>query len=281
MNIIDADQGNSQRPSLVLHEAVKMVLQTKMERLMARPIIASLKVNKPMQYDGAQPESSTADEAWISMMRQATPHDRRLQAIDELAAITPEGAWKTGIAIDYMDLWRGKESEIERQFESCLENMVVYLTKEQELLLRRTPREFLELNPRPQAAELLDYRSDEEGRVVELTVGAPPVQGMHVAVAIIPNLVQLQRQLDAVAKLMDAGGNKAMAPLRALLRLGDLPVESDDAMNDAIPSIESSKLDPAQRDAVAKALATPHFGIIQGPPGSGKTTVIKIGRAHV
>ncbi|MEV0129607.1 AAA domain-containing protein [Dactylosporangium sp. NPDC050688] len=37
---------------------------------------------------------------------------------------------------------------------------------------------------------------------------------------------------------------------------------------------EAEPLNGAQRDAVARALATPHAHLIQGPPGTGKTTVI-------
>ena len=71
--------------------------------------------------------------------------------------------------------------------------------------------------------------------------------------------------------LEHAGSDGPLAPLRALVGLQAMP---DLAGSEAPGSSEGTLLDRYQAACIGKALSTPHFSVIQGPPGSGKTTVI-------
>lgn len=137
-----------------------------------------------------------------------------------------DGTFTVGITLDYDDLWRGREKEVS----GTIEHDVVYLTAEQKLLLERSPREFLELRPRPESAELVHFRTQIIGgsqRVVELIVAAAPKSPdpiRHLAIA--PNLVPLERQLAGLCTVRLAADDGPLAPLRALLGLRggeDLP----------------------------------------------------------
>jgi hypothetical protein len=248
-------------------------LEARIERLLSRPLIAKIPAKPANQPAPQDLGFDGANDAWQAMARRAEGSLRSRVAHNPSVQQDGDGAWCVPIQIDYQDLWRGKEGEVKRQLEASKENLVVFLTPDQEAMLKRTPREFLALRPRPLAVELLDFTSDHEGRAVGIIVAAPPEDGLHGSVAIIPNLVQLQRQLDALAILTQPGMHPALAPLRALVGLGDL---APGPMREGGPACDAGQgtLDEQQRDAVHKALRTPHFSVIHGPPGSGKTTVI-------
>lgn len=193
-----------------------------------------------------------------------------------------EGTFSVQIRLDYDDLWRGCEKEILETVRSTIESPVTFLTSEQKALLERSPREFLALNPRPESAELVDFDRELYGgseRVVGLKVAALPASPAHVRfIAIVPNLVQIERQLDALEEVEHAADDGPLAPLRTLVGLCDAsriqaltgaatPVTLD-------PAAPDERLDEFQTECIRNAMATPHFAVIQGPPGSGKTTVI-------
>lgn len=92
-----------------------------------------------------------------------------------------------------------------------------------------------------------------------------------------PNTYQLRKQLDAIAALQNCP-NLAHRPLLRLLQpeqsanwpsLGREPEPDWMILTDPDRPGASE-----QRDFVRRAMATPDFALMEGPPGSGKTTVI-------
>jgi hypothetical protein len=259
-------------PPSGLVPAIRASLSAKLQRLLQRPIVARIgeEPSRPRPADDDVPEMfRVLQTAARAGQPAATPAVRQ----------DADGSFRMRISLDYDDLWRGCEKEILDAVEGTIEGDVTFLTDEQKLLLERSPREFLNLRPRPETAELVGYRKELVGgveRVVELAVAAPPESGEHVRhVAIVPNLIPLERQLQALDTIEAAGPGGPLAPLRALVGLSDaatLPAATGPV--DAPRASASERLDEFQAACVGKALATPHFAVIQGPPGSGKTTVI-------
>ncbi|HMR07489.1 MAG TPA: AAA domain-containing protein, partial [Polyangiaceae bacterium] len=135
------------------------------------------------------------------------------------------------------------------------------------------------LSPGPETAELIGFATDNVGgsiRVVELTLAAAPQSPAHVRhVAIVPNLVQIERQLDALHQIENEPEDGPLAPLRALIGMTHVAQLATAPAPDPRGDAEDfERLDEHQRECVVKALTTPHFSVIEGPPGSGKTTVI-------
>lgn len=265
-----------------LAPAIRSSLQAKLERLLARPIIAAVpsalsSANSATRFGGpdifralqlaAQDSQPTAGRSGQGGAWTENPDD---------------GTCLVRIELDYDDLWRGREKEILETVKNTVESPVTFLTNEQKVLLERSPREFLDLNPRPESAELVAYRVEEIGgseHVVELTLAAPPASPTHVRyIAIVPNLVQIERQLDALETVERATNDGPLAPLRALTGLCD--ASGLQALTATAPALSpeapaaGERLDEFQTECIAKAMSTPHFAVIQGPPGSGKTTVI-------
>lgn len=95
--------------------------------------------------------------------------------------------------------------------------------------------------------------------------------------ALRPNTLTLQRQIDAIKELQNAP-SKSQVPLVRLMQSAQHaswpscePTSVDDWLvltDDARPGTSE------QRDFVRLALATPDFALLEGPPGSGKTTAI-------
>jgi hypothetical protein len=198
------------------------------------------------------------------------------------AASDNPGPYRVRIAIDYEVRWRGREKEIIDTMKGAVEEAVCFLTREQKARLEKTPLEFLREHPGPLTSELLDYTTDNVGgseRVVELVLAAPPESRIGLAhVALLPNIVQIERQLDALEVLERATDDGPLAPLRAFVGLcGASQLPSADPTREPTRSDgpTGDRLDEYQLACVRNAMATPHFAVIQGPPGSGKTTVIK------
>jgi len=219
-------------PPRELASAIRVSLEVKIERLLGRPLIARI-------------EESRLDDS---------------------------GAWIARIAIDYDERWRGREREVHDLVSRAVEETVTFLTDAQRDLLAKSPRELLELRPEG-AAELVAFETERgTQRIIEITLGAAP-ESPHVRyLAIVPNLVQLERQIDALNRVESADDDGPLAPLRALLglcdpsRLATRPITEVEQL--------AGELDEHQRRCVGMALSTPHFAVIEGPPGSGKTTVI-------
>jgi len=179
------------------------------------------------------------------------------------------GAYLVRIAIDYDERWRGREKEVHDIVSHTIEESITLLTDAERALLERSPRELLE--QRPESVPLVDYACDGN-RVIALVVASLPESRSYARhVAIVPNLVQLERQLDALERVSSAPDDGPLAPLRALVGLCD-PERLARGTIDA--KDQADDLDEHQRTCVSMAMATPHFAVIEGPPGSGKTKVI-------
>lgn len=274
------DECMASRSGLV--PAIRASLNAKLERLLRRPIIARI-------GDPAPDSRESCDDAQLpdvfrvllGAVRLAAPATGAGRRANPWREDPTDGTFAVSIVLDYADLWRGCEKEILEAVTGTVENHVTFLTDEQKLLLERSPREFLALEPRPETAELLAFQTRMIGggqRVVELTVAAAPKSPANVHhLAIVPNLIQLERQLDALRCINAATDDGAIAPLRVLLGLCDARGLPSQAVVDDTQQRQPSsdrRLDEYQSECVRKALTTPHFSVIKGPPGSGKTTVI-------
>lgn len=190
---------------------IRASLQAKLERMIAHPLVAAV---VRLAQDGQT--GSSSEPAAFRFLHAAA------QSTQPAASRAAQAAWQENaddgtctirIQIDYLDTWRGSEREILEIVRSTIETPVTFLTADQLLLLERSPREFLRLTPRPETAELLGYRTDDIGgaeRVTELTVAVPPAAPQHVThIAIVPNLVQIERQLDAMEQVLRASDDTA------------------------------------------------------------------------
>ncbi|HHB12274.1 MAG TPA: hypothetical protein ENK62_03645, partial [Chromatiales bacterium] len=258
--------------------AIRASLNAKLERLLRRPLIASVVIPEPPRTAPRPSDLPDVFRELDSAIEETAPKlsTRRVQTWREGSK---DGTCSVRIEFDYEDLWRGRERDVLDAVEGTVEDFVTFLTDEQRLLLERAPRELRALNPRPECAELVAFAKEYVGgadRVQELTLAEAPKSPDHIRhIAIIPNLVPLERQLAALAAIEQAAPDGPLAPLRALLGLSN-ELAVGGTHGDATTVIPQLKdcLDAFQKECVRKALETPHFAVIQGPPGSGKTTVI-------
>ncbi|MCE8439455.1 AAA domain-containing protein [Rhodovulum sulfidophilum] len=92
-----------------------------------------------------------------------------------------------------------------------------------------------------------------------------------------PNTYQLRKQLDVIAALQNIP-NPAHRPLLRLLQpeqFANWPSMWREPEPDWMVLTDPDRSGASeQRDFVRRALATPDFALLEGPPGSGKTTVI-------
>ncbi len=283
MSLDVSERGPEPTPARNLAPAIRASLNAKLERLLERPIIAA--IGDAPVIDDAQPDADAPSDVFGLLQRSASafaPARSASRSAPAWREDPDDGTCAVKIAIDYDDLWRGREKEIVEAVENMIEGHVTFLTEEQRRLLERSPREFLALDPRPEVAELVVYKKENVGgsqRVVELTVAeAPQGRGSLRHVAIVPNLVQLERQLAGLSAIEGGADDGPLAPLRVLVGLSEarcLPASPADGQEGAIDGpFPDERLDEFQSECIRKALTTPHFAVIQGPPGSGKTTVI-------
>lgn len=257
-----------------LAPGIRASLTAKLERLLSRPIIARV-VGAPESTE--PPQEDDAPWGFQALADAAAPLQPR--KADPWREDPDDGTFTVRIAIDYDDAWRGCEKEIREAATATVEGSVTFLTETQRRLLVNAPREFLALSPRPESAELIAFETENvggAGRVVALKLAAAPEVRKHVGhIAIVPNLVQLERQLAALTLVEAADDDGAMGPLRALVGLCDAARLAVEPTTDA-PDVTylGERLDEHQRVCVRHAMTTPHFAVIEGPPGSGKTTVI-------
>lgn len=259
-------------PSRNLAPAIRASLTAKLERLLARPLIAHVIGAEDAAADDA--DAPMAFQMFARASKELQPKAACLWHED-----AKDGTCTVRIAIDYDDLWRGCDKEIRETVTSTVESHVTLLTKAQRLLLERSPREFLALSPRPETVELLSLVTESIGgseRVVALTLAAAPKSPALVrSIAIVPNLIQLERQLGALTCIEAGTADGPLEPLRVLLGASEASHLSAAPTTDA-PDVTyfDERLDEHQRACVQKAMTTPYFAVIEGPPGSGKTTVI-------
>ncbi|WP_379866448.1 AAA domain-containing protein [Marinobacter sp. M5B] len=92
-----------------------------------------------------------------------------------------------------------------------------------------------------------------------------------------PETYTLFRQLEALKRLQDSPSDAHIPLLRLFESLGHAkwsPFIEDDVANWCVLTDETRQGTDEQRRFVNKALATPDFAFLEGPPGSGKTTAI-------
>ncbi len=265
--------------------SIRASLGAKLERLLQQPVIGKV-ANAPadLTYDEDAEEREEDDEVFgflRAVARSARPERGGGRGFNPWREDPNDGTCTVAIEIDYNDLWRGKEKEVIDSVAGTIENSVTFLTDAQRQLLERSPREFLALNPGPETAELLTYRTEMVGgveRVVELVVDELTKSPTHIRhIAIVPNLIPIERQLAALSVVEEGADDGPLGPLRVLLGLTNASVllnAHEDAAGAGSGNGVSETLDEFQRECVEKALTTPHFAVIKGPPGSGKTTVI-------
>lgn len=246
-------------------------LNAKIEHLLAHPLAATIVRNTAVPEDvelGVLGEALLASGGTIDWSDLS-----ELDAIDD--SESEDDTCTLRVQIDYDRFWKDREDEVRRNVTNSVESLVLLLTREQHALLMSSPRTLLEGHQRPDAAELIGFEADRHGRVIGLTLAERPLTDIS-HVAIIPNLVQLQRQLDAICLVAKASDDGPLAPLRALAGLCELPdmPEVIDEPATVVGSNVEDRLDEHQERCVDLAMRTPHFAVIQGPPGSGKTTVI-------
>ncbi len=135
---------------VLLVPALRASLQAKLQRQLARSLIARI--------DGPTPDASTTPAPSFLAAVRATVQRPAQVAQRDAWVVPPDGVGcDVAIAIDYEDRWRDEERHVLDVFKSAVEELVVWLTTEQHALLVRSPREFLELTPRPETSELYDY----------------------------------------------------------------------------------------------------------------------------
>src|SRR5688500_16402204 len=182
-----------ERPGCLV-PAIRASLHAKLERLLRRPIIA--RIVSP----ASEPASVEHDDELPALFRVITTIARAAApAIGGGGRADPwredpkDGTFSIDVTLDYADRWRGYEKEILEAVTGTVENHITFLTDEQKMLLERSPREFLELVPRPESAELLAFATRMIGgaqHVVELTVAARPESSRAIHhIAVVPNLV--------------------------------------------------------------------------------------------
>lgn len=268
-----------------LVSAMRGSLRAKMLRLLNNPVVGAIDLgaDKNVPDDSSKEPSSRPVFAQLAAAadkhrpRTDTSKNRRSFVVDPV-----DHTCQVTVVFDYESKWKGRAKEVREEVESAIEGEVSLLTEQEFALLKRSPMEFLEILPRPVAAELVRYETEWVGaseRITKVFLATQPEHTSHLRyVAIIPNLVPLQRQLHALAVIESGAANRALAPLRCLVGLeGAEDLEQQTSENGSVEPLsvaEGELLDEHQMSCVQKAITTPHFCVIEGPPGSGKTTVI-------
>lgn len=253
----------------VLPRVLDEALLAKMDDLLDRPIWSAI------PGTGDDSESHTDPDDHFDFFESIAP------SVATASPLQPdgEGRCRVPVAFDTDDAWRGREKELIDALQGGIDERVWLLTTAQWRLLLRSPRELLGLHPAPWTARLLEVETAWVGGrelPVAVLVGelADTPSGARY-LALVPNLAPLRRMREGLQTLTDPCCPAVLAPLQAILGIGsrDLPVGTPPA--GALPERPHEQLDAHQRACVHRVLHTPHFALVQGPPGSGKTTVIK------
>lgn len=122
------------------------------------------------------------------------------------------------------------------------------------------------------------YRNKESGRIVIKTKnGQTDLAGCE-KVHLVTNTVKLRRQQNALKFLVNRPSifQKSLLDLSEQKKFYTFPIFTPSKLNldYKILTDETREGNDTQRDFVQKSLQTPDFMILQGPPGSGKTTAI-------
>jgi AAA domain len=250
-----------------LAPAIASSLDAKLRLLLSRPLTAEI-----IRNDDAFENEPIGTLASELLATGGTIEFGRDDGDDDDASCTID------VRIDYEATWNDREKEVLQNVSNAVEQTVLLLTDEQLEQFRRSPLQMLQARPRPEGVELTGYETvDAGGReiVVALELATRPEPDIT-HVAIIPNLVQIERQIEALRLIEASDDHGPLSPLRALVGCGELSTSMSVVERDFSDSanFDEAGLDEYQRDCVRQALESPHFAVIQGPPGSGKTTVI-------
>ncbi len=246
-------------------------LNAKLQRLLARPLIAQVEAEAPAEEDAAATDAPSMLQTLRSAARSlARQRDAWMEDADD-------GKVTVRVSIDYERVWREREREVLETFKNAIEGSVTLLTEAQKVMLEKSPRAFLELQPRPETVELVGFearRAGGQAHVLTLTLASAPASRTELRyIAIIPNLAAIERQLAAIGFIEKAADDGSLAPLRALVGLSHGSSLSPSKLQREQSRI-NDEFDESQRECIRNAITTPHFALIQGPPGSGKTKVI-------
>jgi len=260
-------------PAVNLSEAIRQSLEEKIERALRRPIIAKIH-RRSSKGIASTPPAPSAAFAMLSSFVTGGAAQVSQPASQLGTERISDKCYVVEVSIDYEDKWRGAEREVMQNAQGAIENRLAFLTQFQLNLLLNSPREFMKLEPRPLTGELAAFEIENVGgseRVVRLIFEDHPKSETDIQyIALIPNLIQLERQLAGLNTVVNAPADGPLEPLRALLGLDAYLSTQPD-----VPyAVSPERLDQYQRACVEKASKSPHFTVICGPPGSGKTTTI-------
>lgn len=192
--------------------------------------------------------------------------------------VDDDGRCRVPLDFDIDDQWRGQEKELLDALHGCRDETIWLLTPSQWQLLLNSPQELLSLNPPPIEGRLVEVETEQRGgrevpviAIVE-ELSSTPKNTTHFALA--PNLTPIRRMKAALDVLTAPGCPEALRPLQALLGMGSAP-EPVAPPPEKLASLPGERLDFHQQSCVHQVIHTPHLALVQGPPGSGKTTVIR------
>jgi len=213
-------------------------------------------------------------------------YDDLFSILDEVAPepaaasidVDAEGTARIPLDFDTDDVWRGQEKELLDALNGSIDELVYLLTPAQLRLLQSSPRELLSLHPAPIMGKLAEVETRQHGGravpVEAVVVDLPAALDGATHFALVPNLTPLRRMKRGLDLLCDPACPDALAPLQALLGLSEAPAPASPGPLDVV-LLPGERLDADQRACVHAVRSTPHFALVKGPPGSGKTTVIR------
>lgn len=257
--------------------SIRSSLLARMEHLLSYPLIATIDgmARSRQNYRMATP---TVDPLMdLQGDRYASRESRSSGPWEEDSS---DGTATVQVQIDYDRDWSGEQGAraVLDAVQAAMDGPIACLTDYQLEILRKNPRDLL-TNTNKEVIDLVGYKDDGVGRHPRVTAlrlaRAPSAAAAYTHLAVVPNLIQLERQLEALETLAGQG-YEVLDPLRALV--GAVSPERLDASRAPCTENDDTEprgiLDEHQHDCAKKALASPHFTLIKGPPGSGKTTVI-------
>jgi len=264
--------GPTPKPTSGLARQLRQALLAKMDDVLQNPIWCPI----PGTEVATQHVDTTPDEALddlFGILDEVAP-----DAAETGLRVDADGRCEAPLAFDLDDAWRGREKELLDDLKGSMEESVWLLTPSQAQLLQTSPRDLIDLHPSPYTGTLAEVITRHHGgRIVPVAVvveDLPPCLAGASHFALVPNLTPLQRMKAGLDTLLREDCPEVLVPLQALLGLATAPEPLTVGPVEA-PLQPNEKLDAYQRACVHAVQTTPHFALVKGPPGSGKTTVIR------